>query len=474
MRTGYALLTVHGIVLAMGIVFGALAVAELQKTTERMKGIVSDSAQRVIDVERTRAASDRLGLTIRSYLLVQNSGFRTATREAEARFEERLQALARRFDGSESAELVERARALHDRGAAELKRILASEHPLSPRQSIEAVERRGQPLRAQLEVLLDQLSHRETQALEAAMHGATLATAQATRLLSGLAVIGLAIAVGLTIALLRALRLLARNRRELESSLLKLEAANSDLDSFVARAAHDLRNVVSPLPLIAEMLPRQQSDIAALHRLAERLKRVGRTSSGLIETYLTFARAGQPPNPDESSRVRDVLADVIEDLKPMAEQEHAQLEVSGDDAIVLCSQSFLYTILTNLISNGLKYLDGSARREVSVRVREESDVCRISVIDGGPGIPAGSEAKIFEPFYRLPGVRAPGTGIGLATVARIIKAHGGSVTVQSAPGQGSTFTVSLPRADAQSAEHAGEGPPAQSAASSVSSPVTPT
>jgi signal transduction histidine kinase len=462
MRSGCALLAAHGIVLAMGVLFGALAVTELQNTSERMEAVVSNSAQRVIDVERTRAASDRLGLAIRSYLLVQNSEFRAATREAEASFSERLQAIARRFEGSESAELVEQARELHERGVVELRRILSLDHRLSPRESIEAVERRGQPLRAQLEVLLDELSARESQALEDATHEATVAAARATRLLSGLGVVGLAIATGLTIALLRTLRLLARNRRELEASLSKLEAANSDLDAFVARAAHDLRNVVSPLSLIAEMLSRQQGDAADRQRLSERLERIGRTANGLIETYLTFARAGQPPNPNESSRVRDVLAHVVDDLKPVAQHGRAQLEVGGDDADVLCSRSFLYTMLTNLIGNALKYLGGSARREVSVQVRAEADVCHISVTDTGPGIPAGSEDKIFEPFYRLPNVQVPGTGIGLATVARIVKAQGGSVTVRSEPGQGSTFTVSLPRAHPQRPD--ASGPPASASA----------
>lgn len=470
MRSGWALLTAHGIVLAMGVLFGALAVAELQKTSERMEDVVSNSAQRVIDVERARAASDRLGLAIRSFLLVQNSEFRAATQEAEARFSEHLEALAHRFEGTESIELVEQARELHARGVAELRRILALDHRLSPRESIETVERSGQPLRVQLEVLLDELSARESQALEDATHEATIAAARATRLLSGLGVVGLVIAIGLSVALVRALRLLARNRRELESSLTRLEAANSDLDSFVARAAHDLRNVVSPLPLIAEMLARHQGDAAERRRLAERLERIGRTANGLIETYLTFARAGQAPNPSESSRVGDVLAHVIDDLKPVAQHGHARLEVSGDDADVLCSRSFLYTILTNLIGNALKYLEGSARREVSVHVRAEPDQCHISVSDTGPGIPAGSEAKIFEPFYRLPNVQVPGTGIGLATVARIVKAQGGSVTVRSEPGQGSTFTVSLPRADA---EHTARPRPLPSVSPAATSPRAP-
>jgi signal transduction histidine kinase len=454
MRTGQALLAAYCIVLAMGIVFGALAVVELQKTTERMEAVISDSAERVIEVERVRATSDRLGLAIRSYLLLQNTDLRSTTEEAAVRFSERLEALAERFEGSESAGLVARARTLHERGRLELNRILSSARRLSPAESIETVERRGQPLREQLELVLDELSLRESQEFKRAVHDATVAAAGATRLLSGLAVVGLTIAIGLTIALVRALRLLARSRTELEESLLKLEAVNSDLDSFVGRTAHDLRNVISPLSLTADMLATKSGDAPDLKRHAERLDRIGRTANGLIESYLIFARAGQPPNPNDSSRVRDVLAEVVEDLAPVAERERAQLQVSGDDAVVLCSRSFLHTILMNLIGNGLKFLDGGTRREVSVRVQADADVCQITVTDGGPGIPAGAELKIFEPFYRSPGVKAPGTGIGLATVARIVKAHGGSVTVHSFADQGTTFTVRLPRASTDLGERA--------------------
>jgi signal transduction histidine kinase len=472
MKAGYALLAAYCIVLAMGIVFGALAVGELRKTTERMQGVVSDSAARVIEIERVRAASDRLGLSIRSYLLVQNAEFRGATREASERFTERLRALAGRVAGSPSAPLVARARAVHDQGVIELDRILSSERRLSPEESIEAVERRGHPIRQQLEALLDELSETETRAFEGVVRDATGAAARATRLLTALAIIGLAVAIGLTIALLRALRLLAKSRAKLEASMLRLETVNSDLDSFVGRTAHDLRNVIAPLDLIADVLTREGGAPPELLRQAERLKRIGRTANGLLEAYLTFARAGQPPNPSDVASVRQVLAEVVEDLAPIAERERAWLEVSGDDALVLCSPSFLHTILMNLIGNGLKYLDGGTRREVSVQIRVEPSVCWITVSDGGPGIPAGSEARIFEPFYRSPGVQAPGTGIGLATVARIVKAHGGSITVQSSAGQGSTFVVSLPRADAPESRNPTLTEPSGSARSPAALPPT--
>jgi signal transduction histidine kinase len=70
--------------------------------------------------------------------------------------------------------------------------------------------------------------------------------------------------------------------------------------------------------------------------------------------------------------------------------------------------------------------------------------CALDVEDSGPGIPAGSVRKIFDPFYRVPGVTAPGTGIGLATVHRIVEAHHGTVEVVSPPGAGARFRVRLP------------------------------
>jgi signal transduction histidine kinase len=178
---------------------------------------------------------------------------------------------------------------------------------------------------------------------------------------------------------------------------------------------------------------------------------MARTADGLIDAYLMFARAGQPPSPDATADVARVIADVVEDLAPVALAKDARLEVSTEEVAVLCSESFLHTMLMNLIANGLKYLDGGARREVSVSVRAVGVRCEISVTDGGAGIPPSALDNIFKPFYRVPGVKAPGTGIGLATVSRIVKAHDGRLWVDSMPGQGSTFIVDLPRAGAAEA-----------------------
>jgi signal transduction histidine kinase len=445
MKTGTVLMVAHGLVLAVGIVFGAVAVSELQRTSARLELLVSDSARTVIEVERSRAASDRLGLAIRSYLLTQDAEFRGAVVDAAAQFRERLRALSERLRGSPSAPLVQRISELDAEGQSNLKELLGGS--LSQAESVLALTTRGQPLRVQLDALFEQLSQTEEWALKDATHEATLAATRASQRLSGLAIIALCVASALTVSLARASRLLARSRGELEVSIQTLEQVNQDLDAFVGRSAHDLRNVISPLGLLAELLEQKHEDPAAVRRSAVRLKRVSLAAERLIDSYLTFARSAQPANPAASVRVRGVIADVVEDLAPVAAQKQARLEVQGDDAAVLCSQSFLHTMLLNLVGNGLKYLDGGAHREVSVSVRVSPEWCEIAVRDGGPGIPTAAKDEIFKPFYRLPGVKAPGTGLGLATVARLVKAHRGQLSVQTAPGQGSTFTMRLPRAD---------------------------
>ncbi|HWN70815.1 MAG TPA: HAMP domain-containing sensor histidine kinase, partial [Haliangium sp.] len=163
-----------------------------------------------------------------------------------------------------------------------------------------------------------------------------------------------------------------------------------------------------------------------------------------IGDLLDFARSGgEPPGTQESTPVRDVIRDVAADLAALTSASRAIVEVDVDDVRARCSRSLLQTVLMNLVGNALKYLDGE-RRVVRVSARAVGKTCEITVSDTGPGIPADALESIFEPFYRAPGVAAPGTGIGLATVSRIVQAHHGRISVQSSVGEGSSFVVTLP------------------------------
>jgi signal transduction histidine kinase len=108
-----------------------------------------------------------------------------------------------------------------------------------------------------------------------------------------------------------------------------------------------------------------------------------------------------------------------------------------------------------LLGNALKFIEGCERREISITARCSGGSCEIAIKDTGPGIPEPDRARIFEPFYRVPGVRAPGQGIGLATVERIVHAHGGTIEVESELGVGTTFRVHLPALAVEPTTHAG-------------------
>jgi two-component system phosphate regulon sensor histidine kinase PhoR len=112
---------------------------------------------------------------------------------------------------------------------------------------------------------------------------------------------------------------------------------------------------------------------------------------------------------------------------------------------IVVDQNAIAQVLMNLLDNAVKYSNGDKR--VDVAVSGDANSVRIAVRDHGVGIPASEQRKIFEKFYRVgSGLvhNVKGSGLGLAIVNHVVKAHGGSVEVLSAPGEGSTFTIVLP------------------------------
>ena len=123
----------------------------------------------------------------------------------------------------------------------------------------------------------------------------------------------------------------------------------------------------------------------------------------------------------------------------------ATIELELDEGVrVGCSPGLLTVVVTNLVSNAVKFLERESPRLVRIEAHARTRWCELIVLDSGPGIPQSALGKIFEPFYRLPSSRAAGTGIGLATVQRIVQAHGGRIVVDSRVGEGTRFHVWLP------------------------------
>jgi signal transduction histidine kinase len=167
----------------------------------------------------------------------------------------------------------------------------------------------------------------------------------------------------------------------------------------------------------------------------------------VIDGLLDFARSGAHPSGEAHADLTAVLDEVIDYARPAAEAAQAELHVTvpPEETGLAIAPDALTIVLANLLSNATKYVVEGERlpHRIGVRVSLDSGLARIEVEDNGPGLSPGAEQQIFEPFRRLAS-RQPGTGLGLATVKRIVEAYQGQVGVRAEPGHGSTFWVELP------------------------------
>jgi signal transduction histidine kinase len=245
-----------------------------------------------------------------------------------------------------------------------------------------------------------------------------------------------------------AIRTIRSQRQRIDDYMLQLETAKNDLDAFAGRIAHDLKNVLGPVLLSGEVMRREHGSPDAVERAVQRIERSSTRATELLDALLAFSRAGQPViEPAASSLIQEVHA-CVEDLKPLAERVSATVTLElPDDLRSSVAPTLLRSVVSNLLSNALKFIEGRDRREVRISARRADErQCLLLIEDTGPGIPEASLSKIFEPFYRVPGTSAPGTGIGLATVHRIVTAHSGSIRAASVPGEGARFEIRLPLA----------------------------
>jgi signal transduction histidine kinase/CHASE3 domain sensor protein len=231
----------------------------------------------------------------------------------------------------------------------------------------------------------------------------------------------------------------------------RLAHANKVKNEFLASMSHELRTPLSAILGFADLLitsPKEQLSSRARESL-ERIKRNGEHLLGLINDVLDLAKAEAgaidvrlaPVNLTQLARSCVAEVDSLrsgKDVRLVADVSDAPLDVVTDAQRVR-------QILLNLLSNAIKFTD---QGEVVLTVRATSSEVRLAVRDTGIGIPSHALPELFQEFHQLgggDGRRYAGTGVGLALSRRLARALGGDIEVRSADGQGSTFTLVLPR-----------------------------
>lgn len=230
----------------------------------------------------------------------------------------------------------------------------------------------------------------------------------------------------------------------------RLERVRRD---FAANVSHELKTPITSVKGYAEtLLDGALEDLDAARRFTAAIVRQADRLTAIIDDLLTLARIERF---EEGGGLRlepvDVAAVVDEALatcSAAAAEKDIHITVLCPEGLeVRGNAALLVQALTNLIVNAIKYSEASTRVTVDVQANEQR--VRIAVRDQGPGIPREALPRLFERFYRIDASRsrdAGGTGLGLAIVKHIMGVHGGRVLVESALGEGSTFTLDLPRA----------------------------
>jgi len=234
-------------------------------------------------------------------------------------------------------------------------------------------------------------------------------------------------------------------RRHTEEDLAR---SNAQLEHYVDAVSHDLR---SPLVSLLGFTRLLREDYGARleekgRHFLDRIEQAGRTMESLIHDLLELSRIGQSEVSHSFIDPRSVLAHLHAEFKPRLDQDGVTLELPGNPPQLRCDRTRLYQLFSNLVGNALDHMGEVEQPVIRVEVKALPGAHQVTVSDNGRGIDPSDQDRIFEIFQSLgphkQGRR--GTGMGLAIVKKIVEIHGGRVWVESRPGEGAHFHLTLP------------------------------
>jgi two-component system phosphate regulon sensor histidine kinase PhoR len=230
------------------------------------------------------------------------------------------------------------------------------------------------------------------------------------------------------------------------SELRQLESVRRD---FVANISHELKTPLTAIRgLVETLIDDRKMDRDTHDRFIEKIRDQSTRLSNLVSDLLTLSRleTGAGGLRFEAMDLRETVAESCRTQVHAAETKQVQLLSGLPDAAVTIDgdAEAMRELVDNLVSNAIKYTPSGGR--VDVKLSTENGSAVLEVADTGIGIPPEEQSRVFERFYRVDKARSRqlgGTGLGLSIVKHVALAHGGSVSLKSATGRGSTFRVQL-------------------------------
>jgi heavy metal sensor kinase len=240
-----------------------------------------------------------------------------------------------------------------------------------------------------------------------------------------------------------------RLARTFDDMIARLEDAFRRQRQFTADASHELRTPLTAVKGQVEVALTRPREPEAYREVLQNVNEEVDRFIRLVGSLLTLARAdaGQIPLSPEMVDIADLVASAVEQVRPAARQRNVALDLAPGPPVTLrADEDLLLQLLLNLLDNALKYTPAAG--DVSAGWTADSAFVDLWVRDTGAGIAVEHLPHIFDRFYRADKSRSRaggGAGLGLSICRWIAEAHGGSISVESTPGQGSTFTARFPR-----------------------------
>jgi two-component system OmpR family sensor kinase len=235
----------------------------------------------------------------------------------------------------------------------------------------------------------------------------------------------------------------------IEQAMATKAASEARMRRFVADASHELRTPLTSIRGYAELHRQGATSSEEVARGMVRIEREAQHMAALVEDLLLLARLDQArPLPDDRVDLTRIVVETVADARAADPQRSIVVGLPDDPAIVRGDRLRLRQVLDNLLANIRDHTDPGTI--ATVTLADSDGTATLTVADDGPGMSPDEAAHAFERFWQAePTATHPrrGTGLGLAIVAELVAAHDGTITLDTSPGAGTSFTVTLPRAN---------------------------
>ncbi len=306
------------------------------------------------------------------------------------------------------------------------------------------------PLIKQLNDSLDSIVQAQKAQLEQAQHTSKEAASEAeVQIPKGMTWFTIALAilfVGLAFLILRMLQIRKNHINERDRLYNEAKNAVQDRDELISAITHDFNDSLTTISQSAQTLT-STNDVNQISHCSELIRSSVSLAEASIKDICDQKNAEMKGLTLRMSQLNidEILDDVRLIMQPFAKQQDVRLQFDSVNPPLLAffDRERVIRILWNLIGNAIKH--SPKHSKVVIKVRSDQKFIYIAVLDSGPGISEQNQTKIFTEFWQAKKTADQGPGIGLAVAKTIVEAHGGTLTVESQSGYGSTFTFSLPR-----------------------------